>query len=110
MCSTNEPILSRWCNEILRNSIGLSQDIIYPLTKEELLKYSSTDESRQAKPTEWAIMHGVFIDYYGRSPYWINSPMSCWFDEVDVVDSSGALGLCNADHSNVGVRPALKLD
>lgn len=104
-----ESTMRKWCNDILGKSLGLSEDTFYILTGEEFQYYFPIDELRQVKPTEWAIMHGVYVDSDGNSPYWTSSPSSHWFTNARFVSDSG-LFLQTATHlSNVGVRPVLKI-
>lgn len=102
--------LRKWCNEILGKSLGLSDNEVYVLSYEETLNYFPTDESRQATPSKWAINHGIYVDKDGYSPYWTSSPVSFWDNFVRTVYSSGLLLAYRSDYSDVGVRPALKLD
>lgn len=105
----SESTMCKWCNDILGKSLGVSEDTFYTLTEEEMLPYFPTDKSRQAEPTEWAIMHGIHVDDEGKSPYWTGSPMSFWFTDVRTVDSSGLFSANSTVNSYIGVRPALKI-
>lgn len=108
--------LRKWCNEILGKSLGLLENTIYELSEKEMLNYFPTDESRRAKPTEVAIMHGIYVDTKGYSPYWTSSlaKKKCstvWYRHCPrIVHSWGELDVTNTDTSGVGVRPALKLN
>lgn len=102
--------LRKWCNEKLGKSLGLSEDTIYELSYEETLNYFPTDESRQAKPTERAIMHGIFFSKNGFSSYWLstleheekNAMKAC------IVTETGSVDKTTLRDFSVGVRPALK--
>lgn len=105
----DESMMRKWCNDVLGKSLGLSEDVIYVLMQEECNHYFPTAESRQAKSTEWAIMHGIYVDDDGNSPYWTSSPMSYWYYNVRTVGSSGLFGAASTNHSSIGVRPVLKI-
>lgn len=104
-----ESTIRKWCNDILGKALGLSEDIFYTLAEKEIQHYFSTDELRQAKPTEWAIMHGVYVDSDGNSPYWTSSPMSNYYSYVRCVYSSGSFDFWYTNVSHIGVRPVLKI-
>lgn len=105
----NESMMRGWCNNVLGKSLGLSEDTIYTLTEEEFQHYFPTDKSRQVKPTEWAIMHGIYVDDDGNSPYWTSSPVSYYCYYVRCVNSSGSFDYWDTHYSRVGVRPVLKI-
>lgn len=103
-----ESTMRKWCNDILGKSLGLSEDTFYTLTGEEFQHYFSTAKLRQAKPTKWAIMHGIYVNKDGNSPYWTASPSSPWYS-VRYVRDSGLFDYISTDWSTVGVRPVLKI-
>lgn len=81
-----------------------------------MLNYFPTNESRKAKPTEGAIMHGIYVDMKGYSSYWTSSltKKKCsvgWYRYCPrIVNWWGAFDVTNTDDYSIGVRPALKLD
>lgn len=105
----DESMMRKWCNDTLGKALKLSEDTLYVLYEEEMLSYFPTDESRQAEPTEWAIMHGIYVNEKGKSSYWTASPVSSWFYSVRTVYSSGLFSARNTYTSDVGVRPVLKI-
>lgn len=105
----NESMVRGWCNNVLGKSLGFSEDTIYTLTKEDFQEYFPTAESRQAKSSEWAIMHGIYVDNDGNSPYWTSSPVSYYYNVVRSVTSSGSFSSYDTGNSNLGVRPVLKI-
>lgn len=104
-----ESTLRKWCNNVLGKSLGLPEDTCCSLYDEEMLEYFPTDKSRQAYPTEWAIIHGIYVNDEGKSPYWTATPSSYWFSNARFVNDSGLFTAWNTNSSNVGVRPALKI-
>lgn len=104
----DESMMRKWCNDTLGKALKLSEDTLYVLYEEEMLSYFPT-ESRQAKPTEWAIIHGIYVDEDGYSSYWTASPMSFWYTDVRTVNSSGLFGAGVTNNSRIGVRPVLKI-
>lgn len=105
----SESAMRKWCNNVLSKSLRLIDDTVYALTKENYKHYFPTDESRQAKPTEWAIMHGIYVDDDGNSPYWTISPESNYYNTVHYVNSFGSFSYSTTNNSDFGVRPALKI-
>lgn len=108
-----ESIMRIWCN-ILGKKQGLSKDTVSVLKEDEMMGMGYMfmwDNFREACPTEWAIMHGIDVDENGHSPYWTSSPSPLYYT-VRFVYSSGLFGYYwyGTANSNIGVRPALKLD
>lgn len=104
-----ESMMRKWCNDILGKSLGFSKDIICVLAKEEILSYLPTDESRQAEPTEWAIMHGASVAPNGKADYWTSSLYGTSLKYALVVNSLGKINDYIVNHSRVCVRPALRI-
>lgn len=100
--------IRKWCNDVLGKSLNLSEDTFYTLTEEDYQHYFPTAKLRQAKPTKWAIMHGIYVNNDGNSPYWTASPSSPWYS-VRYVRDSGLFDYISTDWSTVGVRPILKI-
>lgn len=104
-----ESTMRRWCNDILGKSLGLSEDILYTITEEAFQQYFPTDKLRQAEPTEWAIIHGIYVNKNGKSNYWTASPMTAGFPHARLVSSLGSFFTSYTDRSDIGVRPVIQI-
>lgn len=102
----NESLLFKWC-EMFENQHTALRDKVTILNYDEIMKYFQTTESRQAKPTEWAIMHGASVSPTGNVDYWTSSFYDINFKYALVVNSIGKINDYIVNHSRVCVRPAL---
>ena len=66
------------------------------------------DESRKAKPTDWALASGAF-QINGCGYYWTRSPYSGWFDSAEGVSLDGGIGGADVGRDDYGVRPGLRV-
>lgn len=105
----DESVMREWCNNTLGKALKLSEDTLFVLDEEEMLSYFPTDESRKSAPTEWAILHGIYVNEEGNSPYWTRSPSSYWYNLARIVLDSGLFTQSSTSHSHIGVRPVLKI-
>lgn len=101
--------IRKWCNKMLGSALNLTNDTIFVPNYRQISRYFSTVESRQAKPTEWARMHGIFVDEDGYSSYWTRSRSFYALYGTFIVKHSGLVVPSVTCNSSVGVRPALKL-
>lgn len=104
----NESLLFKWC-EMFENQHTALRDKVTILNYDEIMKYFQTTESRQAKPTEWAIMHGASVDPNGNADYWTSSLYGNSSKYAIVVNSLGNTNDYIVNHSRVCVRPALRI-
>lgn len=104
-----ESLLCKWCEDIFSRQLKVKASDIKILSKAEVMKYMPTKESRQKKPTDWAILHGIYVNAEGYSYFWINSK----FEKDDLfvysVSSDGSIWPENIDSYSIGVLPVLKL-
>lgn len=102
--------LRKWCNNVLGKSLCLPhEDTCCNLYRHIMLKYFPTNESQQAYPTEWAIMHGIYVNDEGKSPYWTASESLNYSAYAYIVRAEGKFSQYLTSHSYIGVRPAVKL-
>lgn len=99
----NESIMREWCNNVLGKALNLSKDTLFVFDKKEITPYFQT-------PTDWPILHGIYVDENGKRSYWTSSTSSTWYDFSRFVYDSGLFGAPPTGTSRIGVRPALKLD
>lgn len=107
-----ESLLRKWCEDILSRQLKVKASDIKILSKTEFMKYMPTKESRQKKATDWAILHGIYVDAEGYSYFWTNSEFLSADDHglfVYDVNSEGAIWPENIERYDVGVLPVLKL-
>lgn len=104
----SKSLLRKWCEDILAQHLNVSKDNVTMLNGDEIKYYFPTEASRQVKPTEWAIMHGVEVDDDGNADWWTSSPISDWSNLARVVNSSGAFEIRGVCDKGIGVRAVLK--
>lgn len=104
----NKSLLFKWCNDFA-DRILIDSKLITILDHEKICKYLPTDESRQVKPTEWAVMHGASVSPTGNVDYWTSSLYDINFKYALVVNSLGKINDYIVNHSRVCVRPALRI-
>ncbi len=83
-------------------------DKVFFLSKEEAEGFFDNSESRQCKPTKYAVIHKAYVNSKGYSYWWLRSS-HCDLDNcVCAVGGSGNLDHYCYVYDNVGVvRPAL---
>ncbi len=85
-------------------------DKVWLLSAKEALEYYKTNEERQMTPTAYAYSQGCYFDHeLGGGSCWLRSPHSCDDDAVWNISSRGALNYCCANHSYLGILPAMKI-
>lgn len=104
----NESLLFKWC-KMFEKQHNTLLDKVTILDYDEILKYFPTDESRQAEPTEWAIMHGASVAPNGKADYWTSTVYGTSLKYALVVNSFGKINDYIVNHSRVCVRPALQI-
>jgi len=85
-----------------------TSDKIYLLSYKEAGNQYENEEERRKSATDYAICLGLNIDSNKLSSYWLRSPMSTSFNNVDMVNNSGTLA-CNVTYGLLGVAPVLSL-
>lgn len=104
----SKSLLRKWCEDILAKLLNVSQEYVTMLNGDEIKYYFPTETSRQVKPTEWAIMHGVEVDDDGNADWWTISPVPDWSNLAHVVDNFGGFDIRGVCDKGIGVRAVLK--
>ncbi len=91
------------------NSETATKDKVFLLSSAEQEKYFATDESRQCKPTSYAVYNGAFKDSDGDCGWWLRS---CGYDDsyaAAYISSAGTIvDVGNVvDYSKCCVRPVM---
>lgn len=86
---------------------GVTSDIVFLLSSEEVLDYFDSEEERKCFPTDYAIARGAYTnDETGTCWWWLRSPGD-WQDyAMKVIESGSLLGFSVHDVSTA-VRPVL---
>ena len=85
-----------------------TKDQVFLLGEAAAKDYFSSDESRECKPTPYAVNNGVKKDIFGECGWWLRSPGSdrsnaIYVDEYGTVCIDG----CEVDSDSTAVRPVI---
>lgn len=104
-------MIRKWCNDVFGKQLGVDKDIIALPFRAEIEKIFLTEMSRVANGTEWAKMHGLYVDTAKEtSPYWIWEVAPEWERAARIVTEYGEIIESSPVAINVGVRPIMRLN
>ena len=89
-----------------------TMDKVFLLSVEEAARYFSSDEARQCKPTDYAILRNVYVnENTGACRWWLRSP-GRYGNHAALVSSDGSVNALGVYvfNDDVGVRPACRVN
>lgn len=94
--------------QILTSHLGLTKETLSFLNINTLLQFFPTNESLQARGTEWAKLHGLYVRENGFSS-WLTTTFPNVHPSVYCINSKGNFYIDSMEYIRIGVRLAIKI-